>query len=418
MKIHPPYHIKHIRLQDDPAPIYSDPSQTGSYLIFWWNDIALGDLYLEPNKKLSKKEYYRLMRHAILPALRFYATEQQHLLPDWQELLPDDNYKTWITTLEALFLNYTCAIVAESVPVSVIICTHNRVSQLHQCLTNLSKLACKAAEIIVVDNAPTDEATETTVKQFTHAGNLVYVKEPRKGLDIARNTGLKHATYPVVAFVDDDVTVHHLWLHHVWETFRNPKIAAMTGLVLASELQTEAQCIFEKHWSFNRGYADKIYTKSFLLNTHAQGPPVWEIGAGANMAFRKDVLKATGTFNELLDAGAAGCSGDSELWYRLLLHGYTIHYNPRAIVYHQHRKDIKSLRKQIFYYMRGHAAAALIQQKQYKGAAYTQHLTKLLLKGYTRSILKGFPSYQARYTTLWAQISGVLSGLIFYYKNR
>jgi hypothetical protein len=47
----------------------------------------------------------------------------------------------------------------------------------------------------------------------------------------------------------------------------------MTGLVLSLQLETEAQFIFEKYWSFNRGFIDKIFDNDYLNATHKQGTP-------------------------------------------------------------------------------------------------------------------------------------------------
>jgi hypothetical protein len=41
-------------------------------------------------------------------------------------------------------------------------------------------------------------------------------------------------------------------------------IDAMTGLVLASSLETESQQIFEKNWGFNKGYQDIYFNNDFI----------------------------------------------------------------------------------------------------------------------------------------------------------
>jgi glycosyltransferase involved in cell wall biosynthesis len=279
----------------------------------------------------------------------------------------------------------------------------------------LGKLSCVPEEIVVVDNASKDNSTKEVVEKFP---GVKYIKEPRAGLDIARNTGILNSSFSIVAFVDDDVLVHPLWVYRTWETFQDSSIAAMTGLVIASKLDTEAQMIFERHWSFNRGYVDKVYNSDFFKKTLSQGPPVWEIGAGANMGFRKSIFEEVGLFDELLDVGAAGCNGDSEMWFRILSHGHSIHYNPRAIVHHEHRKDMEGLKKQIFSYMRGYTTAALIQQQQHQDAGYKRKIFKEFPVYYLQLIKRGFPKYPFRFQTLGAEITGVLSGLVFYYKNK
>ncbi|MEO8112245.1 MAG: glycosyltransferase family 2 protein, partial [Ginsengibacter sp.] len=215
----------------------------------------------------------------------------------------------------------------------------------------------------------------------------------------------------------DDVMVHPLWVYNVWNTFNDVNIAAMTGLVIASELNTRSQYLFEKYWSFNRGYIDKIYDSDFFESTLKAGPPVWEIGAGANMAFRKSVFKETGYFNEYLDVGTAGCNGDSEMWYRILAKGKSITYNPRAITYHEHRKDLKELKKQIFNYMRGYTVAALLQQKMSPAAGYKKEIFRRLPRYYLSLIAKGFPYKKDEFYTTFVEMKGILSGLRYYYKN-
>jgi GT2 family glycosyltransferase len=79
------------------------------------------------------------------------------------------------------------------------------------------------------------------------------------------------------------------------------------------------------------------------------------------MIVRRATFDSVGLFDERLGAGAAGCSEDSEFWYRILTTGGTCAYAPAAVVHHYHREDMESLSRQIFLYMRGHVAALLTQ---------------------------------------------------------
>ena len=270
-------------------------------------------------------------------------------------------------------------------------------------------------EIIVVDNAPVDDETFKVASDFRL---VTYVKEPRPGLDIARNAGARAAKGSIVAYTDDDVELHPWWVYQVNETFVKTTASAMTGLVIASELKTRSQLIFERYWSFNRGYTDKLYDPHFLIEHMKEGPPVWEIGAGANMAFRRSAFDKAGYFDERLDVGAAGCNGDSEMWFRILLRGGSINYNPRAVVFHEHRREIKSLRKQLFSYMRGFTTAALIQQNQNDNTGYRKHLYYKLPVHYLKLIMRGFPRYHSRYTTVFDELRGVWSGIRYYQRNK
>ncbi|MFC5269474.1 glycosyltransferase [Adhaeribacter terreus] len=414
MTTHLPYQISHVYLHES-AKMPALNLQQGNYLVFWWKTIPLGDLYLEPGVTLSEADYFKKMGQAILPTLQQYAkstSERNQNLQATQMLEKLKNPESWLP--EALKRKPTEKIPKE-VPVSVIICTRNRPGSLKQCLEAFQKMLCRPQEIIIIENARENDESEAVTRLYP---NVKYYQEPIPGLSYARNTGIKKATCPIIAFTDDDVRIAENWVHQVWQTFQDPKTMAMTGLVIASELQSEAQLIFEKHWSFNRGYTDKIFDIEYFRKTIAKGPPVWNIGAGANMAFRKSIFEETGLFDERLGAGASGCNEDSEMWYRILKNGHTIHYNPRAIVFHEHRRELTALKKQIFSYMRGHAAAALIQQEQFRKAGYARHLSHTLLVAYSKAILKGFPQYQAQYCTLWVQIKGLIAGIVYYYQNR
>lgn len=408
MSLTPLYNINHINLANA-VNQFQASEKGGKYYVFWFNDIALGHLFVEPGQKLSRQQLHCKISNTVAPTLQFYTDKIDTI--DWNFWLINHPVIEWQQKISDVFKTQSDFSFPYTVAASIVICTRNRAKLLETCLTGLQNLSCIAEEIIVVDNNPDDDSSQEVVEKFT---NVIYVRESRKGLDIARNSGLVRSTKQIVAYTDDDVVVHPLWLHHIWETFKNKDIGAMTGLVIASSLDTEAQTIFEKYWSFNRGYIDKFYNDKFFKATLQKGPPVWEIGAGANMAFRRSAFDKAGIFDELLDVGAAGCNGDSEMWFRILKHGYTIHYNPRAITFHEHRKDIKGLKHQIFYYMRGYAAAALTQQNLQPDSGYKNHIYKVFPKYYFNHIWRGFPFYKGRRKTVFQEVRGVISGLLFY----
>jgi glycosyltransferase involved in cell wall biosynthesis len=405
-----PHSVIHLDLSTTEDYNLTYTEAEGKYMVIWWKTFPLGDLFISPGNVLSQSDLFAKIIKAIKPALQHYSKK------------PNIFYTIEIDSVNKTELIALCNLLfieKESIPktceLSVVICTRDRPDILKTCLSDLSNQYCTPAEIIVVDNASVDERTKQVVAQFP---NIKYHREERPGLDIARNTGARLATYPIVAYTDDDTKPHPLWTYHVIETFKDPSIYAMTGLVIAAELNTEAQMVFEKHWPFNRGYVDRIFDKHFFNNKLSIGPPVWEIGAGANMAFRKEVFNTVGDFDERLDVGASGCSGDSEMWYRILANGFSIQYNPRAVVHHLHRESMAGLHRQLFFYMRGFTSAILIQYKNFGHRGNIKHLFLTLPKYYLYLIRKGFPYYRFRHQTLLSEIRGVFSGLLFYLRHR
>jgi GT2 family glycosyltransferase len=240
---------------------------------------------------------------------------------------------------------------------SLVICTRDRPEELQRCLAGLHRQSVPPGEVIVVDNA----SRAATTRDVALAAGVTYLREDRPGLDFARNTGATAASGEIVIYADDDTELHPRLIEHTLAAFDDPKIVAMTGLVLPATLRTEAQWLFEDQWSFGRGYERIDYDQNFYRVTRAKGCPAWTIGAGANMAFRRTIFDAIGLFDERLDVGQAGCSGDSEYWYRILAAGYTCRYEPTAVVWHHHRLEMAALSSQIYHYMRGHTAALMVQ---------------------------------------------------------
>ncbi|MCZ0903475.1 glycosyl transferase family 2, partial [Microcoleus sp. HI-ES] len=83
-------------------------------------------------------------------------------------------------------------------------------------------------------------------------------------------------------------------------------------------------------------------------------------GVGANMAFRRQVFEAVGNFDVALDVGTATRGGgDIEMFHRILAKGYSTFYEPRAFVWHLHRRSAEALSKQLQDNGRGFGAYVL-----------------------------------------------------------
>jgi glycosyltransferase involved in cell wall biosynthesis len=386
----------------------------GLYIV-WWSGVPLGHVDLDRDKLPMPAEpaaelMARIVAPAVLSRLRINekpACSGQSAIPPILEPRPLKRLRQLEGARQPLPPTSTC---------SVIICTHDRPEGLSQCLRSLERQRMRPLEIIVVDNAPTTEATRRLVEG--HAG-VRYVREPRTGLNIARNTGVQCSRGSIIAFTDDDVVLDEHWVGRLEEAFSEPHIAVVTGLVLPAELETEAQVIFEKYWGFNRGYCRKDYGPEFFRATRRRGCPVWEIGAGASMAIRRTTLHEVGTFDERLDVGAAGCNGDSELWYRVLAAGGTCRYDPDIVAFHRHRRDMVALQRQIHRYMRGFVVALLIQFECTGEVGNLRHLFLTLPAWYARLLVRGWRSgWAGRHATIKAELSGVWSGLQFYLRHR
>lgn len=346
-----PWKIIHLDLAIPLPSLQPESDYDGYYLVFWWRNLPLGR-YILPKAQLPLPHtaLYSLALQQIAPGIRL------RLGDDWETLINDPS---GLQHLEKLLTP------PDTLPtVSVILCTRDRPEALKTCLRSLQNLSTPPHEIIVVDNAPRTTATQELVAQMPE---IKYVCEPKPGLSIARNTGIEHSSGEIIAFTDDDVIVHQDWSLRLAQSFLDPNIFAVTGVVIPSELETEAQVIFEiGQGGLSGEYRPLVFDRDFFESNQAKSVPVWQIGAGANMAFRRNIFDKVGYFDKRLGAGASGCSEDSELWYRILAKGLSCHREPTAVVYHCHRRSRETLNRQMYQYMRGHISALFLQFLKYK----------------------------------------------------
>lgn len=219
---------------------------------------------------------------------------------------------------------------------TVAICTRERPDDLGRALAVVAPLADAGHDVLVVDNAPTSEATRRTVEGFPR---VRYVREPRRGLNAARNRALREARGDVVAFTDDDAVPEPGWLDALLANFGDPRVLCVTGLTLPLELETEAQELFEQYSPFARGFVRRVFDGNRDNPLHV-GP----VGAGANMAVRRSALARVGPFDERLDGGTPTRSGgDHEMFARILTAGHRIVYDPAAVSWHRHRRSREEL---------------------------------------------------------------------------
>jgi hypothetical protein len=67
------------------------------------------------------------------------------------------------------------------------------------------------------------------------------------------------------------------------------------------------------------------------------------------MAFRKAAFARVGGFDAALDVGTpAGGGGDLDMFHPLVARGLALWYEPRALVWHQHRREMEALRRQLY----------------------------------------------------------------------
>lgn len=305
--------------------------------------------------------------------------------------------------------------------VTVAVCTRDRTDDLAICLDSLQKLEYPAVEILVVDNAPSNQKTKKLVT--TKYPDVRYVVEPRPGLDWARNRAILEAKGEIIAYTDDDVVVDAHWATALAQLFaENENVMAATGLVVPYELETDAQITFEMYGGFGRGFERIWCRRDEHAKYFAYHIGAGSLGTGANMAFRRSLFTKIGIFDPALDVGTVtNGGGDLDMYYRTIQEGHTLVYEPAAIVRHRHRREYKKLREQI-----ANNGIALYAYFVRNAIHYPKELKKIVYFGIwwffrwqIRRLLASFfrPSVFPR-DLIFAEFFGVFKGLFRYHQAR
>ena len=301
---------------------------------------------------------------------------------------------------------------------SVAICTRDRATIVSRCLDSLLPLQkAYGFELLVIDNAPPDQATARLVKELP---TVRYTLEKYPGLNFARNRAWKEASGELIAYLDDDVVVDREWVAGLQEAFtENPDAAAFTGLVMPLKLDTNAQVLFEKRKGFRRGFDKKRFGRILAGNSlYPCGAGIF--GAGCNMAFRRDVLRELGGFDEALDTGPSlPGGGDLDIFYRIIRAGHDLVYEPSFMVFHEHRASESALRRQ--YYTWGLGFMAFVE-KNYRNDPDQRRKFRRTINWWIRDEIRQMGEAVCRkhvlpLSMIFSEFSGGIAGLFGEYSR-
>lgn len=181
--------------------------------------------------------------------------------------------------------------------ISVIIPTHNRSAMLDRAINSVLKQTYTNFEIIVVDDASTDN-TESLVLQYEDP-RVSYIKiNESKGANFARNTGVRRSNGEYLAFLDDD----DIWFpNKLFLQVQMLKNDSNLGLVYTGiEVVTEGE---ETRYSIKPKFNGDI-SKTILTDNC--------IGTTSTVVLSRKVFEEAGGFDENLPQ-----LQDYDLWIRI-----------------------------------------------------------------------------------------------------
>ena len=222
--------------------------------------------------------------------------------------------------------------------VTVVVPVWNGEETIQQLLESLQKLDYdrNKVEVIVVDGNSKDK-TQAIVEQYP----VKLIIENRKGLNRARNTGIKSGNGEIIAFTDSDCIVPNNWITKIVENFKDPKVGCVGGSAKALD------------GDFVSKYADNSIVRLMPCFTKREElekvKPFFRHPAGCNMAYRRKVAEEVGYFDENIQYGF----DEVEFADRVCNAGYKMVLDPEVFVWHKHRSTLGDFLKQNFQYGKG-----------------------------------------------------------------
>jgi glycosyltransferase involved in cell wall biosynthesis len=204
--------------------------------------------------------------------------------------------------------------------ITVAICTRNRVRLLKRAVESVLPQMTDETELLIVDNASTDETPEVAARLAADNSRLTVCRENEIGISAARNTVLKKARGQYVLFFDDDEMADAGWLQAYMNFFRNPpssRVGCVGGPYIAQQEVPPPAWMNPNYGGFDLGGGQRILTCGSNLS-------------GGNCAYPRTLACHFGGFDSSLPRHE-----DSDLNNRLRNAGYEIWWLPDARIFHR-----------------------------------------------------------------------------------
>ena len=243
---------------------------------------------------------------------------------------------------------------------TVVLCSYNGGSGVDRCLSALAaQTVAGALEIVVVDDASTDGTSRVAA-----AHDARCIRHPvNRGLSAARNTGIRAATAPIIAFVDDDCIPRPDWAEQILGVYDNEPAIGVGGTIdpiVPDDIigrylrrQNPLSPVGHSRGGGLRQWFGLRPARARIAEPPPMGPrAVWAL-VGANMSWRRDALFAVCGFDPRFTIAA----DEMDLAHRIHL-AYPearVLLQPSAIVAHEFNSRITDNLRRARGYGRGAA---------------------------------------------------------------
>ncbi len=217
--------------------------------------------------------------------------------------------------------------------VSIIILNYNGSEFIEEVLTSVDRCGYPDMEIIVVDNASSDNSPEIVKSNFP--GVKVIENKENLGFAEGNNVGIRKANGKYICLVNNDLKVTHGWLDKLVDFLEShPEYGAVQPKIL-SWREPE---MFE-YAGASGGFIDKYgitFMRGRILEKVEQDTGQYDESvdifwaSGAAICFRRTIIDEIGE----LDKNFFLHQEEIDFCWRMILAGYKLAVIPESVVYH------------------------------------------------------------------------------------
>ena len=209
---------------------------------------------------------------------------------------------------------------------TAVISTWNKKGVVQENLDSLHAQTLPFASIVVVDNASSDGTAEMIARDYPEV-RLVVMPHSQYGACETFNIGFASATTPLVAILDDDITLPPTWLEHA--TARLMEEPETTAVVSTEIIEPGMPA-------------------EYIASSKAMGRRYMSTFRGCGSLARREVLAQAGYYDERLFI----YGNERDLTCRLLNAGYRVLQDPDIETYHKTPFGIQMGKRSLFYHAR------------------------------------------------------------------
>lgn len=221
--------------------------------------------------------------------------------------------------------------------VTIVLVTWNSARYLPRCLEGIARQSAPAGEVIVVDNASSDESVALARPYAT----CIIRNETNRGFSVAVNQAIAIATGDLLLVVNPDCHLEPEYVARLTRLFDDARVGAATGLLIRArgfeiaptdEIDSTGIRMTRtgRHLDLHQGVT--LHTRQPL------DAPFEVFGvSGAAAMYRMEFLRDAAIDGEVLDEDFFAYREDADLAWRGRLFGWIAMCDPLAVAHHVRR---------------------------------------------------------------------------------